>query len=118
MTTHAETRSHNLMYGHSSSKALRAKERGEKKAADPVMAAKSRHRMELANLAVGHRREVTKLEADFEREKLHEPIARGGDKSGDVRRKKLAEKHDAEREKLLDRHRREIEDIAKKNPVA
>jgi uncharacterized pyridoxal phosphate-containing UPF0001 family protein len=106
MTSHASTRSNNLMYGHPSLRDLRAKERGETKPLGPVAAKKAHYRAEWA-----------KMIASIDQEKVRDPLDRKAHLA-DAKRKKLAEECKTEREEFEARRDRDIEETSRMHPVA
>jgi hypothetical protein len=117
MTSHAQTRATNKMYGHPSSQKFRTEERDAKKPPDPVAARRTHYRDEEGKMIDRQRREKTALESDINREKIRDPLDRKAHLA-DARRKDQAEKHKTEREHLGARRDRDIEETARKNPVA
>jgi hypothetical protein len=117
MPSHAETRANNKMYSSQAAKDLRTRERGESRPVDPVSAAKSRHRLERSSLGAEHRQEVLALRAKLDRAKISDH-RRGGVDSDEGQLKALAEKHSTAMQKVTDRQHRELEDIARRHPVA
>jgi hypothetical protein len=117
MTSHASTRSNNLMYGHPSLRDLRAKERGETKPLGPVAAKKAHYRAEWAKMIEHQRSRKAALEASIDQEKVRDPLDRKAHLA-DAKRKKLAEECKTEREEFEARRDRDIEETSLMNPVA
>jgi hypothetical protein len=117
MTSHADTRATNRMYGHPSSRDFRAKERGEKKPQDPVAAARVRHRDETARDVAEQKRERGALANDRAKALQKDPLGRR-DHEFAKREKEMRERHRDQDSKRVERHRAELESIARKHPVA
>jgi hypothetical protein len=78
---------------------------------------KSKYREKITKQVEDHRSRSAALESEIAREKLRDPLDRGA-KSADDRRKKLRDEIAAERADLLAQRDHEVEETAKRHPIA